>query len=146
MNDPKSEIIERLKHNEDPYRVFCDMDKEERSAIRWAKKRGILQYLMSHNGVIKWSTSGSQYFLHPTLCFRIDPDFQLEPEYEDCPIQLTRFGDLVYDNGNQKLISRATVDPQFLCYVADGQSIGRCPGNVPSPYRDRMKCAVRFLK
>jgi len=138
------ELIEKLKVNEKPIRLLCDMTDEEQAFLNNMVSLGVIQFMDSD---LRWYKRLGDSMLSPGGRYRIDPDFQPEPEYEDCPIKANSNGNLCYERrGDSFLIFRATTDSQFLCYIADGQSIGRCPGNVPSPYRDRMKCAVRFLK
>lgn len=138
-----NQLIEKLKDNE-AHRILGDMTKEEQKCFN--KNIHHVQFLGSDNGLLIWKPRAPLSPLFPESVYRIDPDWKPEPEYEDCSIQSNSFGDLGYDRNGFWLIFRATGNPKFLCFVADGESLGRCPGNVPSAYRDGMDCKVRFLK
>lgn len=153
--DPKPELIERLKHNENPYHVLCDMDEEERTVISWAKNRGILQYLMSmnHDGVVKWSKKKANLRLYPLTCYRIDPAYQPEPETIDCEINKFKNRVLYHHSpdGWRTLWQACCGEyPNFVGYFykvgAGNLWIKSNLEDIHAKYREGFSCVVRFLK
>jgi hypothetical protein len=85
MND----LINRLKVNENPHRIFADMSEEEQECL---KKVGPLncKFLTCEyktNSNLNWNELGCSSHFLPVGIYRIKPDYQPEPEYVDLPIE-----------------------------------------------------------
>ena len=85
-----NELIERLKTNESPHRIFADMTPEKQACLK-AVPVNYREYLTfkseKQTMSLHWSCCdafGSALF--PMNVYRIKSDYQPEPEYVDYPV------------------------------------------------------------
>ena len=93
------ELIEKLKNNEE-HRIFADMTSDEKKCLKWVSPENC-EFLTDNNCEnLEWGSQGTESKWYPQGIYRIKPDYQPEPEYEDkeiikgishisrCPLEL----------------------------------------------------------
>ena len=98
------ELIEKLKRNEKPFGL---LSKEEKECIRKAGMENV-QYYNGDNWINK-PCAYPDLFTHST--YRIKPDYQPEPEYED--VEIVMHGKCLGGNENLRLGIWNANSPRF---------------------------------
>ena len=78
----EKKLIERLKDNK-AHIIFADMSRDDQSCIRTAHSKDKVQYL---SDIMSWENKALFCELKNTGIYRLEPDYQPEPEYVDLEI------------------------------------------------------------
>ena len=139
-----NELIERLKSNEKPFGL---LSKEEQECFNEIGMKNCEIYRYS-----KWNQAVHNIF-HTDSTYRIKPDYQPEPEYDDLEIKEYEF--IYYPrkmlgidlgNGESYILSKVPSMPNFECFLGEDNKVIHCIANISYYINEGNKVIARLRR